>query len=73
MNICKKCREEYLLNDGCEPTPYCDACAHEVLAELEAAVKEWREARQEWMSGNDVPGRYNAAAKALCTLAERKP
>lgn len=32
---CERCGEEYTLEYGCEPTRYCNECAHEVVAELE--------------------------------------
>lgn len=46
---CSKCGNYYELRDGCEPTKYCDQCAHDVLdsvsAELEAAKRACTEMR----------------------------
>jgi hypothetical protein len=36
--VCASCHRDYSLRDECEPTKYCDACAHERVAELEAQV-----------------------------------
>lgn len=44
-SACARCHNVYELRDGCEPTKYCDPCAHERVAELEAELSEqanWR-------------------------------
>jgi len=44
---CELCGSPYALRDGCEPTPYCDACAHVAVERLTrelAAVKAERDA-----------------------------
>jgi len=28
---CKRCRNIMRIRDGCEPTDYCDECAHDLL------------------------------------------
>lgn len=38
--ICERCGDSYSLRDGCEPTPFCDVCAHEVIDTLRAALAE---------------------------------
>ena len=35
---CERCEAEYYLRDGDDPTKYCDHCAHERVAELEAVL-----------------------------------
>lgn len=30
---CEKCGEEYAVREGCDPTKYCDDCAHTVSEE----------------------------------------
>ena len=32
--ICMRCEQEYCLRDGREPSPYCDECAHLVIAKM---------------------------------------
>jgi DNA-directed RNA polymerase subunit RPC12/RpoP len=29
--VCCECGAEYSLHDGCDPTPECDSCAHDLL------------------------------------------
>lgn len=38
--VCARCEDEYFLRDGMEPTKYCDPCAHERVAELEALLEK---------------------------------
>jgi len=28
---CERCGDDYTVRDGCDPTPLCDACAHDVF------------------------------------------
>lgn len=35
---CKRCHEPMMLRDGCEPTPYCDNCAHALVEEHETEI-----------------------------------
>jgi len=37
---CKCCGDEYALRDGCEPTKYCDLCAHKMVDCLESELAE---------------------------------
>ena len=37
---CKRCGEDYSLDYGCDPIPYCHQCAHELVEELEAEREE---------------------------------
>lgn len=34
--VCEKCGDEYWLGEGCEVSKYCDPCAQERVAEVEA-------------------------------------
>lgn len=38
MRSCANCHEDYSLRDGCDPTRYCDACAHTLLEQMEHAL-----------------------------------
>ncbi len=38
--VCAKCHEDYSLRENSEPSKYCDACAHGVVAELEAQLTQ---------------------------------
>lgn len=33
---CVKCGDEYFLNEGCEPTDYCDPCAQDVAEKIKS-------------------------------------
>lgn len=46
--VCARCGDEYWLRDGMEPTKYCDPCAHERVAELEALLEKLK-----WISVED--------------------
>lgn len=35
---CKRCNKTYSLREGCEPTKYCDICAHAALEEAEKQI-----------------------------------
>ncbi len=37
--VCAACLRDYSLGEGCEPSKYCNACVHDVVAELEERVE----------------------------------
>lgn len=37
---CAKCGEEFAVRDACDPTPYCDQCAHEMLDLILQGVRD---------------------------------
>jgi hypothetical protein len=37
---CGRCHEDYEVRGGCEPSEFCDSCAHEVVGERDTRIKE---------------------------------
>jgi hypothetical protein len=37
-HVCRECGNDYVLVDGCDPSPECDRCAHVVLARARASA-----------------------------------
>lgn len=63
---CAMCGEEYCLRDGCEPTKYCDICAH---IAAEAAERELSEARDRIEAFADAIECYYAEKTLACQRA----
>lgn len=63
--VCHKCGTEYSLRDGCEPTAFCDDCAHGELQRLREQI-EWLWANCKivyWpRSANEYPIEHNPYA-----------
>jgi len=38
--VCRKCGHAYALREGCDPTPFCDACAHDEVDRLTARLQK---------------------------------
>jgi hypothetical protein len=36
--VCARCHRDYSLRENCEPSKYCDACVHDVLAAAERVI-----------------------------------
>lgn len=49
---CKKCKRDYALRDGCDPTPYCDECAHILVEKLESRVEVLEKQNFNYRSAN---------------------
>jgi len=41
MHTCQNCGDQYVVEDGYDPTPWCHPCAQEGLAEAEGLLKMW--------------------------------
>lgn len=59
---CKRCKAAVMLHDGMEPTDYCDACAQDLVIELQSLLTAEKEA-----SGRMRNDAFEEAAK-LCDL-----
>ena len=59
--ICQRCKQEYCLRSDCEPTSYCDGCAHVVVAELGQEIVRLRAALKPfadyWVANCQLPYR----------------
>lgn len=59
---CKKCGRPYMLTHGDEPTPYCDACAHVRVEELERELMEANSKLSKLSRMIEIAGHANDAA-----------
>lgn len=56
---CGRCHDDYEVRGGCDPSEFCDSCAHIIIEEQRARIKEL-ELRSHFLSGalkaaNTVP------------------
>ncbi len=62
--VCAKCHEDYSLRENCEPSKYCDRCAHDLLASAEIRIADAQTLVARWA---DDAARYDNTTKASCS------
>lgn len=65
---CKRCRQDYSVRDGCDPTKYCDDCAHEVVEKLERRVEVLKREFEKLQTDNAALLAVAKAAKAVSEI-----
>ncbi len=53
---CKSCGDEYALREGCDPTKYCDQCAHKIVERVELELDQLRAAGNELVASIQETG-----------------
>lgn len=67
---CQKCGSYYAVRENCEPTPFCDECAHSEVERLACKIAELTQLLESADAGTQRPGAQGAERREL---SDRRP